>query len=32
MGQAGSWALLLLAFNGIYWPLCGLLFGTVIEE
>ncbi|AKU89824.1 heme exporter protein CcmB [Vulgatibacter incomptus] len=32
MGQAGSWALLLLAFNGIFWPLCGLLFGHVIEE
>lgn len=32
MGQAGSWALLLLAFNGIFWPLCGLLFGYVIEE
>lgn len=32
MGQAGAWALLLLAFNGIFWPLCGLLFGYVIEE
>lgn len=32
MGQVGSWALLLLAFNGIFWPLCGLLFGSVIEE
>jgi heme exporter protein B len=32
MGQARSWALLLLAFNGIFWPLCGLLFGYVIEE
>jgi len=32
MGQARSWALLLLAFNGIFWPLCGLLFGHVIEE
>jgi heme exporter protein B len=32
MGQAGSWALLLLAFNGIFWPLCGMLFGQVIEE
>lgn len=32
MGQAGSWALLLVAFNGIYWPLCGLLFSKVIEE
>jgi len=32
MGQVGSWALLLLTFNGIFWPLCGLLFGAVIEE
>lgn len=32
MGQAGAWALLLLACNGIFWPLCGLLFGHVIEE
>ncbi len=32
MGQAGSWALLLVACNGIFWPLCGLLFGYVIEE
>lgn len=32
MNQAWSWALLLVAFNGIFWPLCGLLFGVVIEE
>lgn len=32
MGQAGSWALLLLAFNGVFWPLCGLFFGQVVEE
>lgn len=32
MGQARSWALLLLAFDGVFWPLCGLLFGHVIEE
>lgn len=32
MGQAGDWALLLVACNGIFWPLCGLLFGYVIEE
>lgn len=32
MGQVGSWAMLLVAFNGIYWPLCGLLFGQVVEE
>ena len=32
MGQAGSWVLLLAAFNGVFWPLCGLLFGQVVEE
>lgn len=32
MGQAGDWALLLLAFNGVYWPLCGLLFSYIVEE
>lgn len=32
MGQAGSWLLLLLAFDAIYWALCGLLFGRVVEE
>ena len=32
MGQAGSWVMLLAAFNGIFWPLCGLLFGQVVEE
>ncbi|MFN7130947.1 MAG: heme exporter protein CcmB [Myxococcales bacterium] len=32
MGQAASWTKLLVAFNGIYWPLCGLFFGHVIEE
>lgn len=32
MGQARSWTLLLLAFNGVFWPLCGLFFGQVIEE
>lgn len=32
MGQARSWALLLLGFNGIFWPLCSLFFGQVIEE
>lgn len=32
MGQAGSWVLLLLAFDAVFWPLCGLLFGQVVEE
>lgn len=32
MGQAGSWVMLLGAFNGVFWPLCGLLFGPVVEE
>jgi heme exporter protein B len=32
MGQARSWASLLLAFDAIYWALCGLLFPRVVEE
>jgi len=32
MGQSRSWVLLLVAFNGIYWSLCGLLFDRVVEE
>jgi len=32
MSQATSWLLLLLAFNGIYWSLCGLLFDRVVED
>lgn len=32
MGQLGSWLVLLAAFNGIYWPLCGLLFERVVDE
>jgi heme exporter protein B len=32
MGQARSWATLLLAFDAIYWSLCGLLFPRVVEE
>jgi heme exporter protein B len=32
MGQVGSWLALLVAFNAIYWSLCGLLFGRVVEE
>ena len=32
MGEARSWILLLAAFDAIYWSLCGLLFGRVIDE
>ncbi|MGH9456861.1 MAG: heme exporter protein CcmB [Thermoanaerobaculia bacterium] len=32
MGQARSWLTLLAAFDAIYWSLCGLLFGRVVEE
>jgi heme exporter protein B len=32
MEQSGPWLLLLLAFDGIYWSLCGLLFERVVEE
>jgi heme exporter protein B len=32
MGQIGSWLKLLIAFDAIYWSLCGLLFGRVVEE
>lgn len=32
MNQARSWILLLVAFDAIYWSLCGLLFGRVVEE
>lgn len=32
MGQVTSWIGLLVAFNAIYWSLCGLLFGRVVEE
>lgn len=32
MGQAGSWTLLLVGFNGVYWPLCGLLFAHVVDD
>lgn len=32
MGQSGSWITLLLAFDLIYWSLCGLVYGRVIEE
>jgi heme exporter protein B len=32
MGQVRSWALLLVSFDLIYWSLCGLLFGRVVED
>lgn len=32
MGQAGSWVLILVAFDAIFWALCGLLFGIAVEE
>ena len=32
MGQSAAWIKLLIAFNAIYWSLCGLLFGRVVED
>lgn len=32
MEQSRSWIGLLIAFDAIYWSLCGLLFGRVVEE
>ena len=32
MRALGSWLSLLAAFDAIYWALCGLLYGRVIEE
>ncbi len=32
MGQLRAWAMLLIAFDVIYWSLCGLLFGRVVED
>ena len=32
MQQVGSWTWMLVAFDVIYWSLCGLLFGHVIED
>lgn len=32
MEQSGSWIALLCAFDLIYWSLCGLLYGRVVEE
>ena len=30
--QLGGWTGLLVAFNLVYWPVCGLLFGRVVED
>jgi len=32
MKQAGSWISLLVAFDAIYWSLCGILYSRVVEE
>ena len=32
MGQSSAWIKLLVAFDAIYWSLCGLLFGRVVED
>lgn len=32
MNQSRSWIVLLLAFDLIYWSLCGLLYGRVVED
>lgn len=32
MDQAGGWIRLLVAFDAIYWSLCGLLFARVVED
>jgi heme exporter protein B len=32
MGQSGPWIVLLTAFDVIYWSLCGLLYGRVVDE
>jgi heme exporter protein B len=32
MGQAGSWLILLAVFDALYWILCTLLYGRVIED
>ena len=32
MGQLNSWVALLFVFNLMYWLLCVVLFGRVIEE
>jgi heme exporter protein B len=32
MEQGKPWIVLLLAFDLIYWSLCGLLYGRVVED
>ncbi len=32
MGQLRSWTLLLVVFDAVYWPLCGLLYERVVED
>jgi heme exporter protein B len=32
MGQSTAWIKLLIAFNAIYWSLCGILFDRVVED
>lgn len=32
MEQGRAWVFLLVAFNGIYWSLCGLLFDRIVED
>ena len=32
MQQRGSWVRLLAAFDAIYWSICGLLYGRVVDE
>ena len=32
MSQSSAWIALLLAFDAIYWSLCGLLYARVVEE
>jgi heme exporter protein B len=32
MSEAKSWIILLLAFDLIYWSMCGLLYGRVVED
>ena len=32
MGSLDSWLWLLAAFDALYWALCGLLYGRVVEE
>lgn len=31
MDQAGSWIALLACFDAVYWSLCGVLFGKVVD-